>query len=253
MVHCSGMQRRALSLSSSRDCLFLSSLALLLACGGAPAKPAAVDLGQELPADAAVEAGGHIAQAGEKVVYDHPPKRPKPKAQEFRGHGRNKGRQEPASSGQHDTPPPEPQNDTPPAQQEEAEAAAAPDATTPTTPDTPDDVAAPPSDAKMTRTGLYTKVLKPGTGLLHPGPTSKVLVHYTGWTTNGRLFDSSVVRGQPLQLPLNGVIPGWSEGVQLMVQGEKRRLWIPENLAYKGREGAPKGMLVFDIELIDIQ
>ena len=67
------------------------------------------------------------------------------------------------------------------------------------------------------------------------------------------MFDSSVMRKQPATFPLNRVIPGWTEGVQLMVVGETRRLWIPEELAYKGRPGAPAGMLVFDVELISIQ
>ena len=75
-------------------------------------------------------------------------------------------------------------------------------------------------------------------------------MHYTGWTTDGKMFDSSVMRGQPATFPLNRVIPGWTEGLQLMVVGEKRRFWIPEKLAYQGKEGAPKGMLVFDVELL---
>ena len=77
-------------------------------------------------------------------------------------------------------------------------------------------------------------------------------MHYTGWTTDGKMFDSSVKRGAPATFPLNAVIKGWTEGVQLMVVGEKRRLWIPEALAYKGAPTAPKGMLVFDVELLDI-
>jgi peptidylprolyl isomerase len=67
------------------------------------------------------------------------------------------------------------------------------------------------------------------------------------------MFDSSVVRGQPITFSLDGVIPGWTEGLQLMFEGEKARLWIPEALAYKGAEGKPKGMLVFDVELLKIQ
>ena len=76
---------------------------------------------------------------------------------------------------------------------------------------------------------------------------------YTGWLTDGTKFDSSIDRGQPAEFPLGGVIAGWTEGVGLMVEGEKRRLWIPEELAYKGRPGAPQGMLVFDVELIQIE
>ena len=118
----------------------------------------------------------------------------------------------------------------------------------------PDDVAAPPADAEKTASGLASKVLTPGTGQVHPGGTDKVKVHYTGWTKAGVMFDSSVQRGQPITFGLNGVIPGWTEGLQLMVVGEKRRLWIPGALAYGDhpRRGAPAGDLVFDVELLDI-
>jgi FKBP-type peptidyl-prolyl cis-trans isomerase len=116
----------------------------------------------------------------------------------------------------------------------------------------PPDVAAPPAEAVRTASGLASKVLQPGTGTRHPGPSSRVTVHYSGWTTDGEMFDSSVKRGEPATFGLYQVIRGWTEGVQLMVEGEKRRLWIPENLAYGGAPGAPKGMLVFDIELIKI-
>jgi peptidylprolyl isomerase len=118
----------------------------------------------------------------------------------------------------------------------------------------PPDVAAPPADATKTASGLTSKVLTPGTGKDHPGPTDKVKVDYTGWTKDGRMFDSSVTRGQPASFPLNGVIPGWTEGLQLMVVGERRRFWIPAALAYgdKPRMGAPAGDLVFDVELLDI-
>ena len=77
-------------------------------------------------------------------------------------------------------------------------------------------------------------------------------VHYTGWTTDGKMFDSSVERGSPSEFGLNQVIKGWTEGLQLMVAGEKRRFWIPESLAYQGQRGRPKGMLVFDVELLEI-
>ena len=116
----------------------------------------------------------------------------------------------------------------------------------------PPDVKAPPADAKKTPSGLAYKVLKPGTGKKHPAATDSVTVHYSGWTTDGKLFDSSVVRNAPATFPLNGVIAGWTEGVQLMVEGEKTRFWIPENLAYKGVRD-PRGMLVFEVELIKIQ
>jgi FKBP-type peptidyl-prolyl cis-trans isomerase len=115
----------------------------------------------------------------------------------------------------------------------------------------PPDVAAPPADAAKTASGLASKVITPGTGKTHPGRADIVTVHYTGWKTDGSMFDSSVLKGKPLSFPLDRVIAGWTEGVQLMVEGEKRRLWIPESLAYKGQR-EPKGMLVFDVELIAI-
>ena len=116
----------------------------------------------------------------------------------------------------------------------------------------PVDVAAPPAEAAKTSSGLASKVLKAGTGKAHPTAEDTVRVHYTGWTTDGKMFDSSISRGQPISFPLRGVISGWTEGVQLMVEGEKRRFWIPEELAYKGKPGAPAGMLVFDVELLQI-
>jgi peptidylprolyl isomerase len=116
----------------------------------------------------------------------------------------------------------------------------------------PPDVAAAPADAKKTESGLASKVVATGTGKDHPGPEDRVTVHYTGWTTDGKMFDSSVTRGEPTSFRLNQVIKGWTEGLQLMVTGEKRRLWIPADLAYgkTPRMGAPAGDLVFDVELI---
>jgi peptidylprolyl isomerase len=116
----------------------------------------------------------------------------------------------------------------------------------------PPDVKAPPADAKKTASGLYYKVITEGTGGRHPRPSSAVLCSYTGWTTDGKMFDSSVVRGQPTSFTLDSVIPGWTEGLQLMFEGEKMRFWIPEDLAYKGKQ-APYGMLVFDVELLKIE
>ena len=116
----------------------------------------------------------------------------------------------------------------------------------------PADVKAPPADAKRTASGLAYQVLQPGTGTRHPKKFDEVTVHYTGWTTDGKMFDSSVARGSPSSFPLDHVIAGWTEGVQLMVEGEKVRFWIPEKLAYQGKQ-APFGMLVFDVELIKIR
>ncbi len=116
----------------------------------------------------------------------------------------------------------------------------------------PPDVAAPPADAAKTPSGLATKVLKPGTGKDHPAKDDLVTIHYSGWTTDGKMFDSSVARGKPSTFGVSKVIAGFSEGIQLMVPGEKRRLWIPEALAYKGQAGRPAGMLVFDVELLSM-
>ncbi|RLB51566.1 MAG: hypothetical protein DRJ42_16605 [Deltaproteobacteria bacterium] len=117
----------------------------------------------------------------------------------------------------------------------------------------PDDVAAVPADAERTASGLASRVIVEGSGATHPAATDTVEVHYTGWTTDGAMFDSSVARGETAEFPLNRVIAGWTEGLQLMVTGETRRLWIPEDLAYGGRSGAPAGMLVFDVQLVRIE
>jgi peptidylprolyl isomerase len=117
----------------------------------------------------------------------------------------------------------------------------------------PADVEQPPEDARRTATGLAYKVLRPGKGVRNPQAWSRVTVHYTGWTTDGKMFDSSVARGAPATLGLEEVIRGWTEGMQLMVEGERTRFWIPEALAYKGEAGSPRGMLVFDVELIRIE
>ncbi len=117
----------------------------------------------------------------------------------------------------------------------------------------PKDVAAPPADADKTSSGLAWKVLKPAAASERPAASDTVKVHYSGWTTDGKMFDSSVKRGQPASFPLNRVIKGWTEGVQLMSVGEKSRFWIPAELAYGNKPGRPAGMLVFDIELLEIK
>jgi hypothetical protein len=117
----------------------------------------------------------------------------------------------------------------------------------------PPDVAAAPSDASVTATGLASKVLAPGAGTRHPRPNSRVKVHYTGWTADGKMFDSSVAQNEPATFGLDEVIPGWTQGVQMMVEGERRRFWIPAALAYEGVPDKPQGPLVFDIELIRIE
>ena len=125
----------------------------------------------------------------------------------------------------------------------------------PPPPQVPEDVAEAPADATVTASGLAYRTLQTGEGTVHPTAASKVSVHYTGWMTDGEMFDSSVVRGEPTSFPLNRVIPGWTEGVQTMVVGEKKRFWIPGDLAYgehPTRPGMPYGTLVFDVELLSI-
>jgi len=120
-------------------------------------------------------------------------------------------------------------------------------------PQTPADVAEVPADAIKTASGLAYKVLRPGTGTAHPKRSNRVEVHYSGWTTDGNMFDSSVMRGQTSTFGLTNVIAGWTEGLQLMVVGEKTRFWIPSKLAYGNDRRKPQGMLVFDVELISIK
>lgn len=117
-------------------------------------------------------------------------------------------------------------------------------------PETPEDVAAPPEHAEMRKSGLASVVVKDGTGTRHPNRRSTVRVNYSGWTTDGRLFDSTVLHGGPVEFSLANVIEGWKEGIPLMVEGETRRFWIPAKLAYANDPSKPQGMLVFEIELL---
>ena len=108
---------------------------------------------------------------------------------------------------------------------------------------------------KVTASGLQYEVIKEGTGK-KPAATDTVSVHYEGTLINGQVFDSSIRRGQPVEFPLNRVIPGWTEGVQLMSVGSKYRFFIPAELAYgdRGAPGAipPCAALIFDVELLAI-
>ena len=108
---------------------------------------------------------------------------------------------------------------------------------------------------KATESGLQYKIIEEGEGA-SPKATDNVTVHYTGTLTDGTKFDSSVDRGQPATFPLNGVIKGWTEGVQLMKPGAKYRFFIPQDLAYGERGSPPKippySTLIFDIELIKV-
>ena len=119
-------------------------------------------------------------------------------------------------------------------------------------PAVPEDVKAPPKSAKKTKSGVFYKMLEDKTEGKNPRSFDKVKVHYSGWTTDGKMFDSSVTRGQPATFGLKQVIKGWTDGLQVMHVGDKTRFWIPQDLAYKGQPGKPAGMLVFDVELLEI-
>ena len=118
----------------------------------------------------------------------------------------------------------------------------------------PPDVTAPPSDALKTSSGLAYKVVTVGLGSIHPTRTSTVKVHYTGWTTDGKMFETTI-GSDPVSFGVGGVIRGWTEMLQLMVVGEKVRVWIPADLAYGDHPtpGNPAGMLVFEMELLDLR
>jgi FKBP-type peptidyl-prolyl cis-trans isomerase len=113
------------------------------------------------------------------------------------------------------------------------------------------------SEMKTTASGLKYQVLKQGTGTVSPKATDTVRVHYHGTLLNGTVFDSSVQRGQPISFPLNAVIAGWTEGVQLMKVGDKFKFEIPPNLAYGANSPSPaippNSTLVFEVELLGIE
>ena len=108
---------------------------------------------------------------------------------------------------------------------------------------------------QTTDSGLQYQVLKAGTGTIHPKASDKVTVHYHGTLLDGSVFDSSVERGETIQFGLNQVIKGWTEGLQLMVEGEKTRFFIPARLAYGNRAVGsipPGSVLIFEVELFRI-
>lgn len=109
---------------------------------------------------------------------------------------------------------------------------------------------------KVLPSGLQYKVLKTGDGKT-PKATDKVKTHYHGTLIDGTVFDSSVDRGEPVEFPVNGVIPGWTEALQLMKEGDKWQLVVPPNLAY-GEQGAggrigPNSTLIFEVELLSVE
>ena len=108
---------------------------------------------------------------------------------------------------------------------------------------------------KSSESGLQYERLAQGEGETHPTAKSNVKVHYHGTLINGSVFDSSIDRGEPISFSLNQVIPGWTEGLQLMVVGDKFRFYIPSNLAYgnRGVASIPAGsLLIFDVELLAV-
>ena len=118
----------------------------------------------------------------------------------------------------------------------------------------PPDVAAAPPDATNAPSGLAWKVLTPAHGGGHPALNDQVKVHFTGWTADGKMFDTSMQEGKPVEFVLKNSLKGWNEGLQLMVKGEKRRFWIPAGspMATLPRHaGMPAGPVVFDVELLD--
>lgn len=132
---------------------------------------------------------------------------------------------------------------------------ATPNATTPAPSATPASGQA--GEIKTTASGLKYQVLKQGSGTVSPKATDTVKVHYHGTLLNGTVFDSSVQRGEPISFPLNRVIPGWTEGLQLMKVGDKFRFEIPAPLAYGADSPSPaippNSTLVFEVELLGIE
>lgn len=109
---------------------------------------------------------------------------------------------------------------------------------------------------KTTASGLQYQVIKSGSGKT-PGKKDTVKVHYHGTLIDGTVFDSSVDRGEPISFPVDGVIPGWTEALQLMKEGDKWKIFIPSNLAYgergAGEKIAPNSTLVFEVELLAVE
>jgi peptidylprolyl isomerase len=119
-------------------------------------------------------------------------------------------------------------------------------------PDVPADLAAAPADAETGRDGLAWQVLESGTGEGNPGPGDTVKVHYIGWNQEGKWFDSSYSKGTAAVLEFDNLIDGWKQALRSMVPGEKRRLWVPASLAYANDPAGPQGMLIFEVELIEV-
>jgi FKBP-type peptidyl-prolyl cis-trans isomerase len=120
----------------------------------------------------------------------------------------------------------------------------------------PPDLKTPPPTPVETPSGVAIRVLEPGTGTTHPTMTSRVTLNYSGWTINGKLFESTIMSGHPAAFVVGTVLPGWREVLPKMVTGEKVRVWIPAALAYGDHpmeRMAPAGSLVYDIELLEVK
>lgn len=119
----------------------------------------------------------------------------------------------------------------------------------------PSDVGAPPANAQKKESGVHFVILYPGEGDATPTVDAIVTAEYTGWTSDGKKFDSSKDKGKPLVQRLGNLIKGWQEGVLGMKKGEVRRMWIPEHLGYGNNSdpSAPKGTIVFDVKLISFE
>ena len=113
----------------------------------------------------------------------------------------------------------------------------------------PPDLTMPPADAVKSGSGLISKVVKPGDSAEKPSANDVVTVQYTGWSSDGRMFDSTLARNAPSTFPLSRAMAGWKECVGLMVLHETRRCWVPEALSWKGQAGRPKGTVVFESHL----
>jgi peptidylprolyl isomerase len=122
-------------------------------------------------------------------------------------------------------------------------------------PPAPASLRSPPASARKMESGLALERLKKGRGKQHPGDQSQVKLDFSGWTTDGRLVESSVMSRHPAVFPMAGVMPGWREALQQMVAGDRVRVWIPQGLAFGAhpRRGQPKGDLVYELELLEIQ
>ncbi|MEZ4403077.1 MAG: FKBP-type peptidyl-prolyl cis-trans isomerase [Kofleriaceae bacterium] len=110
----------------------------------------------------------------------------------------------------------------------------------------------PPATARATPGGVRFELLATGKGTVHPGRGDRVEVRFTGWTADGRLFDSSIPGGTPIVATVDKFIPGWIEALTQMVAGDRARVWVPVELAFNHEPGRPPGPLVFELELVDV-